>query len=361
MLLGTVLKNNLDQMKAMLGIEIGMLDLQAKVVSSTEKEPDFDMDEVYQFITSKEKELSLEEYFFKKVYHKGKLDFITYLKTAEVEKRNNIDLISLNLNNLKQAYKEKYDKEHFMKNLVLDHLLLTDVFGRAKKLGIDSDESRVVYIIEAEENRDTVLEIVRSIFPNKNKDFIFITDDKTIILIKQLKDGTTVKEVEELGSIILDTLNAEIMSNTYISIGSIVKNIMEVSRSYKEAQVTSEIGRIFYNNRMIVNYNSLGVGRLIYQLPMQLCKLFLKEVLHDMKIEDFDEETLATINKFFEHSLNVSETSRQLFIHRNTLVYRLDKILKQTDLDLRQFDDAIVFKIALMVHKYMVHAQSLQY
>lgn len=360
MLLSAALKNNLDQMKSFLGVDIGMVDLQAKVISSTDENPNFEMSEVYEFITSKERELSLGEYFFKKIYVKGKLDFIAYMKSQDETKKASLDLVGLNLGNLKQAYKERYDKEYFMKNLVLDNMLLSDVYDRAKKLGLNIEDCWVVYNIEVEENRDTVLEIVRSIFPNKNKDFIFITDNKIITLIKQLKENRNLEDIEELANVIIDTINAEVMSKINISIGGVVENIIDVSRSFKEAKVASEIGQIFYQEKPITSYSKLGVGRLIYQLPVQLCTLFLKEVLQDLKFEDFDEETLTTINKFFEYSLNVSETSRQLFIHRNTLVYRLDKIQKLTGLDLRQFDDAIVFKIALMVHQYLRYAQTLR-
>ena len=114
-----------------------------------------------------------------------------------------------------------------------------------------------------------------------------------------------------------------------------------------------DVGKIFYSHKKVIAYGNLGIGRLIYQLPLPLCKMFIKEIFDDKTPDDFDEETLTTINKFFENNLNVSETSRQLYIHRNTLVYRLDKLQKSTGLDLRVFEDAITFKIALMVVKYM--------
>ena len=122
----------------------------------------------------------------------------------------------------------------------------------------------------------------------------------------------------------------------------------------KKLKMALEVGRIFDSEKNIVNYEQLGIGRLIYQLPIPLCKMFIREVLHGLTIDDFDEETLATVGKFFENNLNVSETSRQLYIHRNTLVYRLDKLQKMTGLDLRNFDDAIIFKITLMVSRYML-------
>ena len=145
----------------------------------------------------------------------------------------------------------------------------------------------------------------------------------------------------------------------HVALGTIVGEIKEVSRSYKEARMALDVGKIFFDEKDVIAYSSLGIGRLIYQLPIPLCKMFIREIFDGRSPDDFDEETLTTINKFFENSLNVSETSRQLYIHRNTLVYRLDKLQKSTGLDLRVFEDAITFKIALMVVKYMNYMESL--
>ncbi|NLP46249.1 MAG: PucR family transcriptional regulator, partial [Epulopiscium sp.] len=197
--------------------------------------------------------------------------------------------------------------------------------------------------------------------PAKGKDFVTAVDEKNLILVKELKDKDTFEDVERMAKIILDTLNSEAMSKVYISMGTIVNDLKDVSRSYKEAKMALEVGKIFYAERYIIGYEKLGIGRLIYQLPIPLCKMFIKEILHGQSIDDFDDETITTVNKFFENSLNVSETSRQLYIHRNTLVYRLDKLQKNTGLDLRTFDDAITFKIALMVAKYMKHMDTMPY
>jgi carbohydrate diacid regulator len=156
-------------------------------------------------------------------------------------------------------------------------------------------------------------------------------------------------------------LNTEAMTKVHVAFGTIVNEIKDVSRSYKEAKMALDVGKIFYSDRNVMAYSNLGIGRLIYQLPMPLCKMFIKEIFDGKSPDEFDEETLTTINKFFENNLNVSETSRQLYIHRNTLVYRLDKLQKSTNLDLRVFEDAITFKIALMVVKYMKYMETLEY
>ena len=205
------------------------------------------------------------------------------------------------------------------------------------------------------------METLRTLFSAKGKDFITAVDEKNIIIVKEVKEGEGYSELERIARTILDMLNTEAMSKVHVAYGTIVNDIKEVSKSYKEAKMALEVGKIFNSEKNIVAYNNLGIGRLIYQLPLPLCKMFIKEIFDGKSPDEFDEETLSTINKFFENSLNVSETSRQLYIHRNTLVYRLDKLQKSTGLDLRVFEDAITFKIALMVVKYMKYMETLDY
>ena len=260
------------------------------------------------------------------------------------------------------AYKERFDKDNFIKNLLLDNLLLVDIYNRAKKLHIETDVKRIVFIIETKTEKDTnALETVRTLFSSKTKDFITAVDEKNIILVKEIKPSETYEDMRKTAKVIVDMLNTEAMSSVNVAYGTIVNEIKEVSRSYKEAKLALDVGKIFYSDRKIIAYSNLGIGRLIYQLPLPLCKMFIKEIFDGKSPDEFDEETLTTINKFFENSLNVSETSRQLYIHRNTLVYRLDKLQKSTGLDLRVFEDAITFKIALMVVKYMKYMESLEY
>ena len=217
-------------------------------------------------------------------------------------------------------------------------------------------------MIETKNEKDiNALETVRSLFATKTKDFITAVDEKNIILVKEVKPGETYEDLEKTANTLLDMLNTEAMTKVHVAFGTIVNEIKEVSRSYKEAKMALDVGKIFYSNKNVVAYSNLGIGRLIYQLPLPLCRMFIKEIFDGKSPDEFDEETLATINKFFENSLNVSETSRQLYIHRNTLVYRLDKLQKSTGLDLRVFEDAITFKIALMVVKYMKYMESLDY
>ena len=220
----------------------------------------------------------------------------------------------------------------------------------------------MVYVVETNREKDgNELEKVRSIFGGKSKDFVTAVDEKNIIVVKELAVNETYEDLEKTAEVILNLFKADEDCEAYIAYGTVVNEIKEVSRSYKEARMALDVGKIFFEEKNIIAYSALGIGRLIYQLPIPLCKMFIKEIFDGKSPDDFDEETLTTINKFFENSLNVSETSRQLYIHRNTLVYRLDKLQKSTGLDLRVFEDAITFKIALMVVKYMKYMETLDY
>ena len=301
-------------------------------------------------------------YQFFKVFDEHQLEYILLAKGASDDVYMVGKLAAFQIQNLLVAYKERFDKDNFIKNLLLDNLLLVDIYNRAKKLHIETDVKRVVFIIETHNEKDVnALETVRSLFASKTKDFITAVDEKNIILVKEVRQGESYGELDKTANTILDMMNTEAMTKVRVSYGTVINDIKEVSRSYKEAKMALDVGRIFYANKNVIAYSNLGIGRLIYQLPIPLCKMFIREVFDGKSPDEFDEETLATINKFFENSLNVSETSRQLYIHRNTLVYRLDKLQKSTGLDLRVFEDAITFKIALMVAKYMKYMESLDY
>ena len=261
-------------------------------------------------------------------------------------------LLCQEISELSVAYRDRFDRESFIKNLLLDNMLLVDIYNRAKKLHVEVEARRVVMVVEiGDEKSGDELDRVRGVFGAHTSDFVTAVDEKSIIVVKSLGDGDY-EDVKKTAEVILYAFR-DYKSDVRISYGTIVSEIREVSRSYKEAMMALDVGKIFFKDRDIIAYSVLGIGRLIYQLPLPLCRMFINEIFGDKKPDQFDEETLTTINKFFENSLNVSETSRQLYIHRNTLVYRLDKLQKSTGLDLRVFEDAITFKIALMVVEYM--------
>ncbi len=269
------------------------------------------------------------------------------------------------LGHLMEAYKEKLDRNNFFQNLLLDNMLLVDIYNRAKKLHIRPDVRRAVFIIEAQikdTNDNSAVEIVRSLFSDMTGDFVTAVDEKEVILIKSLADAIDEDEMlESTAATIVDMMSSEAMISARVAYGTAVNEIREVSKSYKEARMALDVGKIFYAERNVASYASLGIGRLIYQLPENLCQIFLNEIFGENIPDHMDEETLLTINKFFENNLNVSETSRQLFIHRNTLVYRIEKIEKASGLDIRSFEDALTLKIALMVVKYMDYMESQEF
>lgn len=256
--------------------------------------------------------------------------------------------------NLMQAYKVRIDKNHFYQNLLLDNFLLVDILNQAKKLNVEVNIRRAVFVIESKRESDNlVLETLKGIYATGTKDFVTSVDEGHIVLVKTLETTDSYKELQVTANGIVAVLNTEAMVSVRVAYGTIVDELKDVSKSYKEACMALDVGRIFYVERDVLAYNELGIGRLIHQLPISLCTMFLQEVFNGRAIEQFDEETLATVNSFFENDLNISETARKLYVHRNTLVYRLEKIQKITGLDVRKFDDALTFKIAMMVSKHM--------
>ena len=258
------------------------------------------------------------------------------------------------LNDAKTFYEEKHDRGTFVKNIIMDNILPGDIYIRAKELHFATDAPRAVFLIRQVGHSDVAtVDVLAGMFPDKLQDFVLSINENDIAVVKQISGTSTSEDLEKIAAAMEDTLKNELRIKTVIGIGTIADHLRELADSYKEAQTAIDVGKVFDTEKSIMHYENLGIGRLIYQLPTTLCEIFLSEVFKKSSIDSLDQETLFTINKFFENNLNVSETSRKLFVHRNTLVYRLEKIKKLTGLDLRQFDHAIVFKVALMVRKYL--------
>ena len=283
-----------------------------------------------------------------------KLEYIVFVEGDDKEAEKIANILAISLSNIKGLYDEKYDKSSFIKNIILDNILPSDIYLKSKELHFNSEVERLVYLVRFVGKTEVIpFDVVQSMFPDKNKDYVISVGENDIVLVKEVRPNHDAKEVEKTAKSIIDTISAEFYLKVMIGVGSVVDNIKDLARSYKEAQVAIEVGKVFDNEKSIISYENLGIGRLIYQLPTTLCEMFLNEVFKKGSIESLDRETLMTIQSFFENNLNVSETSRKLFVHRNTLVYRLEKIRKLTGLDLREFDHAITFKVALMVKKYL--------
>ncbi|MDD4370312.1 MAG: helix-turn-helix domain-containing protein [Anaerostipes sp.] len=359
MISNQMLQDILEGIYKIVAVNLSVYDLQGRIIAQTSEQPIDDTETIEAFVASmaESQVLNGKQYF--KVFDDKRLEYVL-LSDGEAENSFTVGKLAVfQIERLLIAYKERFDKENFVKNLLLDNLLLVDIYNRAKKLKIDVEQSRVALLIEATYGREqNLLEIINELPVINEDDFVTAVDEKSVVLISETSCEDNQENFIEYGHKIQNELRKSGLNEIRIAIGTVAEGIREVSRSYKEAQIALEVDKIFYDNRPVVAYSQLGIGRLIYQLPLPLCKMYIREVFKDYSPKMFDEETLTTIYKFFENNLNVSETSRQLYIHRNTLVYRLDKIQKTTNLDLRNFEDAIAFRIALMVVKYMEHMET---
>ena len=284
----------------------------------------------------------------------AKAEYIAFIEGEDKTAEKTSKLLTVALSNIKNLYDEKYDKGSFIKNIILDNILPSDIYIKSKELHFNTEETRIVFLIKFFGKTDMMpFEMLQNMFPDKSKDYVISVGEHDIVLVKDIKPDTETRDVEKIATNIADTLSTEFYTKVSIGISSTVDNIKDLARAYKEAQVALDVGKVFETEKNIVSYENLGIGRLIYQLPTTLCEMFLQEVFKKGSLESLDRETLMTIQCFFENNLNVSETSRKLFVHRNTLVYRLEKIRRLTGLDLREFEHAITFKVALMVRKYL--------
>lgn len=362
MITNQIIQNSISDLKNITRVDICVYDLEANILASTGDFEEISSDLVKNFATSPADSQVIGSNHLLKVVDEGDLVYILVAK-GPADTTYMIAKVAANqLQTLIVAYKERFDRNNFFQNLLLDNLLLVDIYNRAKKLHVDVATPRVVYIIEAKNDRDnTVTEILKGLFSPSNGDYITAVDEKNIILIKAVDNTEDYESLQDTAEMIVDVMNTEAMVSAKVAFGNIVNELKEVSKSYKEAKMALDVGKIFYAERNVNAYRTLGIGRLIYQLPVNLCQIFIHEIFGDTLPEELDEENLSTIQKFMENNLNVSETSRQLFIHRNTLVYRIEKIQKATGLDVRVFDDALTFKIALMVVNYMKYLEAQEY
>ena len=343
------------QMKDAIDRTIGVIDETSVVIACSELGKIGEVNESVNSETlSSTAPFVVNGYTYRSFGSNAKYDYAVFVQGTDEYAQKYAQLLSVSFASIKQYYDEKYDRSNFIKNVILDNILPGDIYLKARELHFNSEVSRVCLLIKIVSKTDvSAYDIVQNLFPDKSKDFVININEVEIALVKEIKPDTESRDLEKLASSISDTLSSEFYTHCVVGIGTTVTGIKDLARSFKEAQSALEVAKVFDTDRTIVSYDNLGIARLIYHLPTTLCETFLKEVFKKGSIESLDHETLFTIQRFFENNLNVSETSRKLFVHRNTLVYRLDKIKKLTGLDLREFDHAIIFKIALMVKKYL--------
>lgn len=361
MISNQMIQTSLDELKAITKVDLSVYEPSGMLVASTSVNADITAELVVSFAESLADSQVISNQHLMKIYDDGELLYVIVARGMSDDAYMVGRIAVCQLQNLAIAYRERYDKNSFFQNLLLDNLLLVDIHNRAKKLHLGVNVPRAVFMVETMTEKDGIVtELLRGMFSGQSGDYVTSVDEKSVILIKSLEEGSSAEALEKVADTIVDMMNTEAMLNVRVAYGTVVQELKDVSKSYKEAKLALDVGKIFYAEKNVAAYSALGIGRLIYQLPVNLCKIFIEEIFGDHIPSDLDEETLNTLNKFFENNLNVSETSRQLFVHRNTLVYRIEKIQKSTGLDLRSFDDALTFKIALMVVNYMKYLESLE-
>ena len=349
-----IIQKSIEDLKRITKVELSVFDPEGSKICSTTEEEYADREIVRYFTDSMADTQEADGVYYMKVKEEGKDCYILTAKSPVQETHMIAKIAVSQLEALLIAYREKYDRNNFFQNLILDNLLLVDIYNKAKTLHLEVERKRIVYLIETKADRDQeALELLRSLFSQQNGDFVTSVDEKSFVLIKSLKEKDEEEDICHIADTIVDMMNTEAMMRVKVSYGTVVKELREVSKSYKEAKMALDVGKIFYVQKNVIGYGNLGIGRLIYQLPVNLCKMFMKEIFGENLPKEMDEEVLTTVEKFFENSLNISETARQLYIHRNTLVYRIEKLQKETGLDIRNFEDALTFKIALMVVSYL--------
>ena len=358
MISSQTIQTSIDELKAITKVDLCVYDLSGAAIASTAEKMDITADLISGFANSPADSQVIGMHHLLKIWDESELLYVLVSKGFDEDAYMIGKIAVCQIQNLVIAYKERFDRNNFFQNLILDNLLLVDIYNRAKKLHIEARAPRVVFLVEARMEKDGIVtELLKGMFSSQSGDYITAVDESSVILIKSLASNSTHEDMMAVADTIVAMMNAEAMLNVRVAFGNVVQELKDVSKSYKEAKMALDVGKIFYAERNVVAYSILGIGRLIYQLPVNLCKLFVDEIFGENVPSQLDDETLTTINKFFENNLNVSETSRQLFVHRNTLVYRIEKIQKSTGLDLRNFDDALTFKIALMVVNYMKYLE----
>ena len=361
MITAQVIQSCLDDLKTITKVDLAVVDVEGVMVAKNSDRFEQNVEFVTEFAASPAGSQVLQGCQYLKIYDEE--DPVYVLLCGDSSEEYMIGKIAVsNIQNLITAYKERFDRNNFFQNLILDNLLLVDIYNRAKKLHIEIQKPRVVLLLEIPAGKENyAMEFLKSMFSAQSGDYVTAVDENTLIVIKQVEAKDSYAEVVEVAETTVAMMNTEPMINVRVAYGTIVEELKDVSKSYKEAKMALDVGKIFYAEKTVTAYSTLGIGRLIYQLPINLCEMFIEEIFGGKVPEELDEETLTTINTFLENNLNVSETSRQLYVHRNTLLYRLEKLEKYTGLDIRIFDDALTLKIALMVVRYMRYLESMDY
>ncbi len=354
MISNQILQRTIDGLAQITGKEFCVFDLDGNVLAATMDDPKGYSGIAAKLATSGSEKRKTGGCCYYKVFDSDGLRYIAMVEGDDDTASMAGGFLCQEIQELSIAYRDRFDRESFIKNLLLDNMLLVDIYNRAKKLGVPLSARRVIFLAEVPSDKgNEALHAVKTAFFEKMDDYAVAVEENEVILVHTLEDDETPNDMLGIAEMIKDLMNTEVMVKARVSCGTVVGELREISKSYKEARMALDVGKIFYSDQYVHMYDTLGIGRLIYQLPANLCKLFIDEIYGENMPKELDEEIMHTAEVFLENNLNVSETARQLYIHRNTLVYRIEKLKATTGLDVRVFDDALTFKIATMVSSYI--------
>ena len=343
------------QMKEVIGRTLGIIDENGIVIACSELgKIGESRQRIREELAYSADIVTFEGYTYRYVSAQTKGDTIVFVEGVDQEAAKLVGILAVSIGNIKSIYDEKYDKGSFIKNIILDNILPNDIYVKSNELHFSNDEYRAVFVVKFQGSTELPPhEIIEGLIEDKTRNYVINISEQDIVIVKEVTESDTQEELISYAEKLMDATLTKYGTKILIGISSVVEKLKDLARAYKEARIALEVGKVFDIERPVMSYENLGIGRLIYQLPTTLCEIFLGEVFKKGSLESLDRETLVTVQSFFENNLNVSETSRKLFVHRNTLVYRLEKIRKLTGLDLREFDHAVTFKVALMVKKYL--------
>ncbi len=345
----------LHQMKDVIGRTIGIIDENGIVIACSELSKIGESKQrIREELAYSNDAFVYDGYTYRFINVNEKNDCICFVEGGDSHAGSMAELLSIFLGNMKTLYDEKYDKGSFIKSILLDNILPSDIYIKSNELHFSNEEHRIVFVIKFQNSSATpAYEVVQEMIGQNDKDYVINISEQDVVVVREITSDINAKDMEDFARTLIENVHSKYGLKATIGISSVVDNLKDLARAYKEARIAFEVGKVFDIEKPVISYENLGIGRLIYQLPTTLCEMFLSEVFKKGSLESLDRETLMTVQSFFENNLNVSETSRKLFVHRNTLVYRLEKIRKLSGLDLREFDHAVTFKVALMVKKYL--------
>ena len=351
----SIFQTIIHQMKDVVGRTIGVIDENGIVIACSEiAKIGKSKQRIKEELVYSQSHVVYDGYTYRFIGADTKTDCIIFVEGDDTHAEKMSEILSISLGNIKGLYDEKYDKGSFIKNIILDNILPSDIYIKSNELHLSGEQHRVVIVLKFQ-NQPALApyEIISRLTENDSRQYVINISEQDVVIVREIERDTEISEVEKYAANILEKCADEYGAKVLIGISTAVEGLKDLAKAYKEARISIEVGKVFDIEKPVMAYENLGIGRLIYQLPTTLCEIFLQEVFKKGSLESLDRETLMTVQSFFENNLNVSETSRKLFVHRNTLVYRLEKIRKLTGLDLREFDHAVTFKVALMVKKYL--------